>query len=472
MVFVIFAFLGITSEAQTTIAQKPAVAGAIQVLDKWIHAAVASRDEPSLSIGIVYDQDLIWAKSYGFANIEKRVPATPATLYRIASISKVFTATAIMQLRDAGKLQLDDPVSKYLPWFKVKEPQPDSPPITIWNLLTHTSGLARELPPPYWNDLKFPSREEMMRLLPQEPAILPPGSKYKYSNLALAIAGEVVAAVSGEPYEQYIQNHILKPLGMTSTLVVPDRAAPGIAVGYRWRVPGQPRAAEDFIDARALTPSAGLASSVNDLAKFVSLQFREGAAGGSQILKGSTLQEMQRVQWLRPDWQSGQGLGFGIRHVGQEVRVGKDGVAPGYKSLMEWVPTQKYGVIVLINGYDAETTYYVNQALALLGPAIAQVATRTKPAPVAPAEWSKYVGTYTWKNVDAEIMIVNGELVMISPESATPWESRARLVAVGPHTFRINGGGNDGELLTFDVDENGNATKFTAGNAYRMRKRE
>jgi CubicO group peptidase (beta-lactamase class C family) len=462
----------ISCEAQTSpIAQNPAVSGVIQVLDTWLQATVAAREEPSLSIGIVYDQDLIWAKSYGFANIEKRLPASPASLYRIASISKVFTATAIMELRDAGKLRLDDPVSTYLPWFKIKESRPDAPPITIWNLLTHTSGLAREMPGPYWNDLKFPSREEMMRLLPQQPAILLPGTTYKYSNIAVAVAGEVVAAVSGEPYEQYVENHILKPLGMTSTLVAPVRPSPDMAVGYRRRAPGKPREAEDFINARALTPSAGLASSVNDLAKFVSLQFRDGPAGGSQILKGPTLREMQRVQFLRPDWASGQGLGFGIRHVGTEVRVGKDGVAPGYKSLMEWVPAQKYGVIVLINGYDAETTYYMNEALNMLGPAIAQATAKPKPTPVASPEWSKYTGTYTWKNVDSEIMIVNGELVVISPESATPYESRVRLTPVGPHTFRMANGSNEGELLVFDVDATGTATKFTMGNAYRIRKR-
>ncbi|MGI8745523.1 MAG: serine hydrolase domain-containing protein [Bryobacteraceae bacterium] len=440
------------------------------MLDAWITAAVTSREEPGLSIGIIYDQDLIWAKGYGFANLEKRVPATPTTLYRIASISKVFTATAIMQLRDAGKLQLDDPVSKHLSWFQVKEPRPDSPPITIWHLLTHTSGLARELPLSYWNDLKFPSREEMMRLVPEEPAVFTPETEYKYSNLALAIAGEVVSAISGEPYEQYIRKHILKPLGMASTLVVPDRAAAGLAVGYRKRVPGQPREAEDFIDARALTPSAGLASSVDDLAKLVSLQFRDGPAAGSQILRGSTLREMQRVQWLRPDWQSGQGLGFGVRHAGQQVRVGKDGAAPGYKSLIEWVPAEKFGVIVLINGYDAEPTYYVNQALSIIGPAIAKATARPKPAPVADPAWSKYTGTYTWKHVDAEILVVNGELTMIMPEAPNPWESRVRLTPVGAHTFKMTGGGNDGELLRFDVDETGTATKFTAGSYYRVRK--
>jgi CubicO group peptidase (beta-lactamase class C family) len=210
---------------------------------------------------------------------------------------------------------------------------------------------------------------------------------------------------------------------------------------------------------------------VEDLARFVSLQFRDTPVGGAQILKGPTLREMARVQWLKPDWQSGQGLGFGVRHVGQQVRVGKDGAAPGYKSLIEWIPAEKFGVIVLINGYDAEPTTYVNQALSILGPAIAKVNARPpKTAPVADPAWSKYTGTYTWKHVDTQIMLVDGELIMISPESAAPWDSRVRLVPAGPHTFKMSGGGNNGELLKFDVDETGTATKLTAGSYYRIRK--
>lgn len=458
------------AHSKPPLAQRPDVAAAIQVLDAWIQATAAARDEPGLSIGIVYDQDLIWAKGYGVADRERKQPATPSTLYRIASVSKLFTSTAIMQLRDAGKLQLDDPVAKHLSWFRPTLARSDAPVITIRHLLTHTSGLPRELPLFYWNDLKFPSREEMMQLVPKLETIFPPETEYKYSNLALAITGEVVAAVSGEPYPQYIENHILRPLGMQSTRVTPDPATAGLAVGYRKRVPGQPREAEDFIDCRGLTPAANLASNIEDLAKFVSLQFRDGAADGAQILKGSTLREMHRVQWLRPDWQGGQGLGFSVRRVGSEVRVGHDGAAPGYKSQVDFSPADKLGVIVLINGYDADPQFYANQAFTIVGPAVTRVNDVPKSAPVADPAWSKYVGTYTWKHVDVQIMVLNGELTMVVPDAPNPWESRVRLTPVGPHTFKMVGGSNSGERLMFDVDETGTATKLTAGSYYRLRK--
>ncbi len=453
----------------SSIAHNPEVVGAIQVLDSWLAAMVESREEPGLSIAIVYDQDIIWKKGYGFANAAKKLPAAPSTLYRIGSVSKLFTATSIMQLRDLGKLRLDDPVSQYLPWFRVQPSHPDDVPITIRQLLTHTSGMPRELPLPYWNDLKFPSREEMMRLMPSEHAVVPPETEFKYSNLALAIVGEVVAAVSGEPYPRYVQDHILTPLGMSATRIVPDPATPGLALGYRKRVPGKPREIEDFIDARALTPAANIASNVEDLAKLVSLQFRGGPSGGPQILKGSTLREMHRVQWLQPDWQSGQGLGFWIHRAGSQVRVGHDGAVPGYKSQVDFSVPDKFGVIVLINGYDAEPMFYTNQAFSIVGRAVAAATVQPKPKPVADPAWAKYVGTYSWKHVDAQILVVNGELTMISPDASNPWDSRVRLAPIGQDTFKMVGGSMDGELLKFDVNAAGQVTRLTAGSYYRIR---
>ena len=456
--------------AQTPVAQKPEVEGALKVLDSWIESTRIERDDPGLSIGVVYDQNLIWSKGYGFANLEQRLPTSTSTRYRLASLSKLFTATAIVQLRDAGKLELDDPVEKYLSWFQVKQPS-GSIPITIRQLLTHTSGLSRDVSVPVWNELKFPSREEMIRLIPEQPAVFPPDTEYKYSNLAVAIAGEVVAGVSGEPYERYAREHILDPLGMQATLVVPSPSTPQLALGYRKRVPGQPRETEDFIDFGGYTPAAGFVSSVEDLAKFVELQFRDGKAGGSQILRGPSLREMQRAQWIHPDWQSSEGLIFELRRVGQAVYVGKGGTCPGYRSQIEMLPLQKLGVIVLANGYDTEVLSYATEILSVLGPVIGKAIEKPKSQPVADPSWSKYVGVYAWKQSDTEILIIDGQLTMISPEATNAWESRVKLTPVGPDTFRQNGGPNNGELLKFEVDQNGGAIRFWSGTYYKIRKK-
>jgi CubicO group peptidase (beta-lactamase class C family) len=117
LVFALVGVVGSRSADAEPLAKQPEVAAALHVLDAWVAAAVASREVPGLAIAIVHDQDVIWAKGYGFADVERKVAVTPATLFRIASVSKTFTATAIMQLRDAGKLKLDEPLTTYLPWF-------------------------------------------------------------------------------------------------------------------------------------------------------------------------------------------------------------------------------------------------------------------------------------------------------------------------------------------------------------------
>ena len=175
----------------------------------------------------------------------RHAPATPDTLYRIASITKLFTATSILQLRDAGALQLDDPVTRHLPWFAVPSRHADAPPITIRHLITHTSGLPREAAFPYWTEGEFPTPERLREGLARQEAVLPTETRWKYSNLALALAGEVVAAASGEPYADYVAGHVLQPLGMTSTLVgSPDPADARLARGSRAGFPmeaGPPR---------------------------------------------------------------------------------------------------------------------------------------------------------------------------------------------------------------------------------------
>src|SRR5262249_13489177 len=289
--------------------QPPVVNDRIRLLEAWIESQMAYRGQPGLSIGIVQDQDLVWSRGYGFADREGNIPATPDTLYRIASITKTFTATAIMQLRDQGRLELDDPVSKHLSWFRVRPREAGGHPITIRHLLTHVSGLPREADSPYWTTDEFPTREEIIKALPDYEQTFNAETRWKYSNLAVAIAGEVVAAVSGEPWDRYVKGHILDPLGMRATLTDSPRAqVPGLATAYGRRLRDLSRPPRlNSAAARGLAPAAGMMSSVTDLSRYVALQFRAGPDGGNQVLSGATLAEMHRVHWLNPDWQSGQG---------------------------------------------------------------------------------------------------------------------------------------------------------------------
>ena len=155
------------------LAEQSPVADAIALLDLWIEEQRTYRDLPGLSIGVVHDQELVWAKGYGTSDLETEAPVTPETVFRVGSITKLFTATAIMQLRDAGKLRLDDPVSTHLPWFEVKSSFEDEPEITVRHLLTHTSGLPRDAAFPQWTTHDFPTRDQVREALPGQDAIFP-----------------------------------------------------------------------------------------------------------------------------------------------------------------------------------------------------------------------------------------------------------------------------------------------------------
>jgi CubicO group peptidase (beta-lactamase class C family) len=431
---------------------------------------MAAHEQPGLSIAIVDDQEVVWQKGYGFADVERRLPATPATLYRIASITKLFTATAILQLRDEGRLRLDDCVVEHLPWFRIRNVHPGGPAITLRHLLTHTSGMPRQVLGDNYNELEYPTREEMIRGLAKQETVFPAESLWKYSNLALAVAGEVIEAVSGEPYADYVEKHILLPLGMKATRVLPAPETPGLAVGYTRRTAGKAREAHGFIHRQSGVPAGNIASSVEDLAKFATFQMQEGPNGGKRILKRSTVKEMQRVHWLRPDWRSGQGLGFAIRRVGDQVRVGHSGGLPGFRSLLQIAPDQRLAVIVLTNSDDGEPRLCVNQAFCIVGPAIARATAPAQTTAEPDPAWDRYLGTYTWQGEDIHILVLGGRLTMLDPEAENPWESRVTLVPAGSHQFRMKGGYADGELLVFDVDASGRAGRVSAPGGYWLRK--
>jgi CubicO group peptidase (beta-lactamase class C family) len=480
----------------------PKVVSNIDLLTAWIESQMAYHGQPGLSIGVVYGQELIWAKGFGYADVETKTAATSQTIYRIASITKLFTATAILQLRDAGKLQLDDPVAKYLPWFDIQDRYPDAPPITIRHLITHTSGLPREAAFPYWSDANFPTREQVIEALPTQETILPTETEWKYSNLALSLAGEIVAAVSGQAYPDYIQTHILDPLGMNSTFVKsPDPDHPQIATGYRRRPPDGSRGISPFTDARGITAAANMSTTVEDLARFAMLQFRvkrassplseveaasnplseveaasnplsevEAASNPLSILRGSTLREMQRVHWLEPDWTAGWGLGWRISRERNKTYISHGGSVPGYRTQLKICPADKTAVIALTNADDGDPGMYAERAFQWVADAILEAVKLDEPEISAPPlTWQRYVGKYRNAWGDSQILILNGQLVSIDPSQSDPSAAVTKLIPVAEHTFRMetgNGFGNQGELVVFELDDAGEVQRVKTGENY------
>jgi CubicO group peptidase (beta-lactamase class C family) len=190
---------------------------------------------PAISFGLVVDGQLIYKNSYGYTDVEKKIPATTTSLFRIASMSKSFTCMAILKLRDEGKLSLDDPAYLYIPELKdLKYPTADAPHISIRHLMTHGAGFPEDNP---WGDRQLADNDkDLMEFIGKQISFSnPPGIAYEYSNLGFALQGKIISKVSGMRYQEYIKKYILDPLGMkTTTYEFGDVAADKLAHGYRW----------------------------------------------------------------------------------------------------------------------------------------------------------------------------------------------------------------------------------------------
>ena len=444
------------------LARQPRVVDAIALLDLWIEEQRAYRALPGLAIGVVHDQDLVWAEGYGVSDLATGAPVTPETVFRIGSITKLFTATAVMQLRDAGKLRLDDPVSAHLPWFTVKSPFEGEPEITVRHLLTHTSGLPREAAFPYWTTHQFPTREQIRQALPDQHAIFAPASKYKYSNLGMALLGEIVAAVSGEPWQDYLKTRVFGPLGMGESSAAPgDELRREMTTGYLRRTADGGRETAGYYETRGLAPAANIVSSVRDLARFAALQFSSGAnAGDRQILRASTLREMHRPHWIRDDWSRGLGLGFRVSRRNGKTFVSHGGWVAGHRSHLLLVPAEKLAVIVMTNADDASPGLFSGRAYDIVGAAIAEAVAPEPKAKQADPAWQRYLGEYTdpW-GWEYQVMILNDELVFYEhnyPPEEDPGDALTRLEPVSEHTFRMS----DGELVVFELGEDGGVERI------------
>lgn len=456
------------------LADNDRVSSAIRLFDAWISTQQEFLGIPSISVGIIYDQDLIWSKSYGHQDPDQGTPASSDTLYRIASHSKLFTSIAIMRLSDEGKLSIYDPVEKWLPEFKTLAAHADMErPVTIQNLLSHTAGLPREAVSFYWNTEDFPDEDILLEGLAEQEAPYPPSRQWKYSNLGLALAGEIVERASGREYGDFVQEEILNPLGMTATGTdaLTEQARQNLAAGYGRRMPDGSRKRHKYSVTHAMASATGLYTSVEDFAKFAAWQFRLRENGGREVLEAETLRDMQRVHWLFPDWKTGWGLGFSINKLKKGVFVGHGGAIHGYRTRFGIIPDAKIGVVVLTSADDGNPQRYVDRILETIVPAI-RMATKpeTEDKPV-PAHWAEeLVGLYSSGAFDAKVLVLNGGLISMNPNAANLKGGLTPLIPIEgeDYIFRAEGrpGGPKGEKVIFERGEDGKVTRMIQGGYY------
>ncbi len=437
------------------------LATAVGILDDWAAHRIRQRHQPGLALGIVFAGELLWGRGYGVADLETGTPVTLDTRFRIASITKTFTATGIMQLRDAGKLGLDDPVARHLDWFDLRFG--DAPAITIRNLLTHTSGLPRDSKNPMWTECKAPDRDDFISETKTRAPTRPPYEKFAYSNLGYSLLGGVIEAASGLRWAEYLQANVLDPLGMSETRPLPSADDPLLAKGYTREKDGYRRDAFDFWLMQGFEASANFASSVNDLVKYAG--FHLGLADGT-ALSPYTLLDMHRVHWLDEGWQGGYGLGLGLHRIKDWEISGHGGGYPGYLTAFSVCREHQTGVIALTNAVGGDPHVYVEQAYKLALPEIIRATAEAKPAPQE--DWQRFVGVYESDWTIQKVVIRDGQLQLISLE----WVDEKPTILEPTEeagVFTLTQAGQSNETLRFELDGEGKVARMWERNEYSLR---
>jgi len=326
---------------------------AIEQVDALAAAEYAKDNRGSVTIGIVSGAELVWTKSYGYADMEKKAPATKDTVYRIGSITKQFTGLMLLQLVEAGKAHLSDPVEKYFPEVnKVEGRFAGAPPITLVQLATHTSGLGRE-PADLQTYLKGTVSEwekVMIAALPRTKYNFEPGARFSYSNIGYAILGATLSRAAGQSYVEYVSQKIFAPLGMTHTAFEPnEKIKPHLAKGYD--IQGSRADAEtperEHQGRGYKVPNGAMYTTVGDLARFLSFEL---GYGPESVLKKVTLDDnFKRVNSANGDLTSGYGIGFQAERHGSLIAYGHGRSVAGYLAGAFVDRASGVGLIVLRN---------------------------------------------------------------------------------------------------------------------------
>lgn len=308
--------------------------------------AIAQANIAGASVAVVADGHLLFANGYGLADVKSRRPViADQTLFRAGSVSKLFTWTAVMQLVEEGKLDLDRNINDYLD-FKI--PQRYGRPITLRDVMTHSTGFEDTVTDLFVakpNQL-FPLRQYLIRHMP--PLIHPPGQVVAYSNYAATLAGYIVERISGEPYDEYIERHILEPLGMRQSTFrqpLPANLKPLMASGYR-QASDPSTVPFELVEA---APAGALTTDATDLAKFALAQLDGGAYEGAQILSPATLREMHTPQGRPLPGMNGMDLGFYDENRNGLRIIGHAGDTGAFHADLHLLLDKGVGFIIMVN---------------------------------------------------------------------------------------------------------------------------
>ena len=401
---------------------------------------------PSVAAAVVRNGEVVWETAVGAADVTEDRDATPDTQYRIGSITKTFTAAAIMQLRDAGKLDLEDALDRHI------EGAAHRP--TLRRLLSHTSGLQRETQDEGWLTLRFASTEELVETLGEAEQVLPPGARFHYSNLAFALLGIVVESAAGMPYAEYVRSRLLEPLGLGRITFEPVQPA---AVGYLVHEYAEGTVAERDVETGAWRSAGQMWGTVRDLCRWAAFLGNPDES----VLARATVEEMRTLQTIddHARWTGGYGLGLGLRRDGERILAGHGGSMPGFIAGVYVSPADKIGAAVLTNSSTATV-----EPLTLK-----LVACTVEDWPVAPEPWrveeapsdevEALLGVWWVEGSQIVFRWREGRLEGRYPDVAE-WKPSSVFEREGADRWRTVAGPEQGEALRIERDADGRVAQL------------
>ena len=444
--------LPLGAPAQITPSPRRDYAAVAGQLEQLIERERRVQGLPIVSIALVDDQEVVWSRGFGTTDTATHKVAGPETIYRVGSVSKLFTDVAIMQLVEQGKIDLDAPVTKYLPEFHPHNPYGKA--ITLRQLMSHRAGLVREPPVGNYFDSTSPPLAATVASLNRTTLVYPPEARTKYSNAAIAVVGYTLERVSGKPFATALSTAVLEPLGMTMSGFEPTPVLTrDLAPAMMWTLDGRSFAAPTF--QLGISPAGSMFTTVTDLARFVSALFAGGRGSGGQVLKPETIAQMWTPQFARPGEQTGYGIGFRLGTLDGHRSIGHDGAIYGYATTLQALPDEKLGVIVVTTrdganaavdeiGEAALRAMLAGRAARTNGVTVAgRVATPADTtAPIAPARARSLVGRYASRgNPGHEIELAHrgtGLAVMASSGGGIPeLRSRGDTLVVDDRVFGV-----------------------------------
>jgi CubicO group peptidase (beta-lactamase class C family) len=415
-------------------------------LERLVRREQRDKRLPSVAAAVVRDGEPVWETAVGMADVRGEREATPDTQYRLGSITKTFTAAAIMQLRDEGKLDLEDRLDAHI------EGAAHVP--TLRRLLSHTSGLQRETHDDAWLRKQFASVPELVETFERAEQVLPPGARFHYSNLAFALLGIVVERASGTPYAEYVEQRLLEPLGLGRTSF--DAREPA-ATGYLVQPYVDGVWEEAPIRTGAWIAAGQLWGTVGDLCRWAAFL----AEPDESVLRRETVAEMRTVQTIDEHvrWSGGYGLGLMLRRQGERIFAGHGGSMPGFIAGIYVSPSDKVGAAVLTNSSSAAVGDLV---LALSSATVERWPVPPEPWRVEappPDEVVPLLGIWFMEGDQFVIRWRDGALELRFPDDPD-WAEPAVLRRESEGRWRVASGWEHGEVLRVERDGDGAVSRL------------